>query len=157
VTIVPNKAILSERIIDIYSGDITLEIHNSSEVPCDTPTTTTPLEINTSTMKTPFECQNKSYIGLDCNITNDSSTKTPFQTNTSTMKTPFECPDKDYIGVHCNISNDICIIAKPCRNNGICHANKSLQLQYSCQCPSDEYSGYNCENDNRVCKDNTCW
>ncbi len=141
MTIVPNKAILSERIIDIYSGDITLEIHNSSEVPCDTPTTTTPLEINTSTMKKPLEI----------------NTSSEFLRDTSTMKTPFECQNKSYIGVHCNISNDICIIAKPCRNNGICHANKSLQLKYSCQCPSDEYSGYNCENDNRVCKDNTCW
>jgi len=130
-------------------------------------------------MKTPIECQNNSYIGLHCNITNDSAMKTPLEINTSTkktpleintstkkrpletntspMKTPFECPDKDYIGVHCNITNDICIISKPCLNKGICHVNKSLRLQYSCQCPSDEYSGYNCENDNRVCKDNTCW
>jgi len=152
VTIVPNKEILLELINGIYFENITLEKHNRSEVVCDTPTTTTPLEINTSTMKIPLEI-NTSTMKIPLEI----NTSSEFLRDTSTMKTPFECPDKDYIGVHCNISNDICIIAKPCRNNGICHANKSLQLKYSCQCPSDEYSGYNCENDNRVCKDNTCW
>jgi hypothetical protein len=141
VTIFPNKAIVSELIINIHLDNITSEIHNWSEVVCDTPTTKTPLEINTSTMKTPFEINTSSELIRD----------------TSTMRPRFECQNKSYIGVHCNITNDICIIAKPCLNNGTCHVNKSLQLQYSCQCPSAEYSGYNCEYDNRVCKDNTCW
>ncbi len=102
--IVPNKAIVSALIIELYSKNITLEIETLPEFHCDT----SPLK--------QFECRDKSKIGTDCNITNDICTMSKPCLNGGTchlnqsypLNYSCQCLSDEYSGSRCEYDNRVC-------------------------------------------------
>ncbi len=151
------KSNLSNRIIDIYSKNVTLEWQNISLIhTCgnqkmiNVPLFTCKLSVGY------LKIRDISFLGKKILYFNESTC--PLTTTQVTELNPskFQCPDPNYIGPDCNIPNNPCDMAKLCDNDGICHYNNTLPLKYHCQCPTG-VEGDNCGDDKRICKNNTCW